>query len=92
MWRLVGMAVLAGCAGVERVGPAERMLPAMADDCGVALVAAEMGQPFVALAAYRLPGTLRVLYPEQVVTREVQAARLNASVDAAGRIRGLFCG
>jgi hypothetical protein len=84
--------MLAGCAIAERVGPAEQMLPVLADRCGVAMVAAVRGQPFVALAAYRLPGPLRVLYPEQAVTKEVQPTRLNAAVDGVGRVVALFCG
>ncbi|MGL6209898.1 MAG: I78 family peptidase inhibitor [Paracoccaceae bacterium] len=87
-----GVLLVAGCVAVERVGPAERMLPVLADRCGVAQVSAVMGQPFVGLAEYRLPGTLRVLYPEQVVTREVQPMRLNAAVDGTGRVVALFCG
>ena len=50
------------------------------------------GQPFVALATYRLPGQLRVLYPGQGVTRDLMPDRLNAQVNGSGVILNLFCG
>jgi hypothetical protein len=90
-----GLAVLlAGCdsAPLHRVGPAAQVLPRLPDRCGVAGVQGLIGQPFVALAGYRLPGALRVLYPDQVVTAEVQPSRLNATVDRETRITALFCG
>jgi hypothetical protein len=55
-------------------------------------VEALVGQPFVALAEVALPGSLRVLYPGQMVMAEVQGDRLNAAVDGAGQIVGVFCG
>ena len=93
-WGIWLILLLAGCGAVplRLVGPAEQVLPRLPDRCGVAGVAGLMGQPFVALAGYRLPGALRVLYPEQVVTAEVQPTRLNAAVDRDTRITALFCG
>jgi len=89
-----GIALLAGCgvAPLRLVGSAEQVLPRLPDRCGVAQVQGLVGQPFVALAGSRLPGALRVLYPGQVVTAEVQPTRLNASVDHETRITALFCG
>jgi len=62
------------------------------DACGMALAEGLAGEPFVALAEVALPGTLRVLYPRQMVLAGVQGDRLNAAVDGAGRIVGVFCG
>lgn len=90
--RWLFVVLLAGCGGVTRVGPPEAVLPRLADRCGVALVDRLVGQPFVALADVDLPGPLRVLYPGQEVTAEVEPARLNASVDGETRIRRVFCG
>ena len=39
-----------------------------------------------------LPGDLRVLWPGQRVTDEVQPLRMNAQVSDSGTIRRVFCG
>lgn len=87
--RWVVVLVVAGCTEGAQMGPAVRLA---SDQCGVALVAGLVGQPFVALADVALPGTLRVLYPGQMVMAEVQPARLNATVDGAARVTAVFCG
>jgi len=87
--RWVLVVVLAGCGGDVQLGPAQRVAT---DRCGVAQVEGLVGQPFVALAEVALPGALRVLYPGQMVMAEVQGDRLNAAVDGAGQIVGVFCG
>ena len=81
--RWVVAVLMAGCA---HEGPVE------AEACGADLVADLVGQPFVTLAGVDLPGTLRVVYPGQVVLDEVQAGRLNAGVDGTGRILRVYCG
>jgi len=78
--------------GAARLGPPERVLPALPDRCGVADFRRLTGQPFTALAGQSLPGPLRVIYPDQMVTAEVLPTRLNVQIDAASRIRHLFCG
>ncbi|NEX46237.1 I78 family peptidase inhibitor [Pseudotabrizicola algicola] len=60
--------------------------------CGKDQLAHLNGKPFVALADYRLPGQLRVLYPDQAVTRDLMPDRLNAQVNGSGLILKLFCG
>ncbi|RIX77920.1 I78 family peptidase inhibitor [Acidovorax cavernicola] len=37
-------------------------------------------------------GTVRVLKPNQAVTMELNAGRLNISVDARGRVKDVHCG
>ena len=81
--RWVGMLMLLGCG---RAGPVA------GDMCGAGIVAGLVGQPFVALAEVALPGPLRVVYPEQEVWEGVDAGRLNARIDGAGRIREVYCG
>ena len=88
-------AVLGGClhaGGGYRLGPVERMVPPQPDRCGLADLPELTGQPMARLAAFRLKGTLRVIWPGQEVTDEILPDRLNAQVDVTGRIIRLFCG
>ena len=90
--------VLAGCASFSLSARGPVILPAMtlaqADlgGCGKAEVSHLNGQPFSALADYRLKGQLRVLRPGQGVTEDLMPTRLNAQVDDKGVIMHLFCG
>lgn len=96
-------AVLTGCgrlaevpaAQIQHFGAPTRVLPAavVADaTCGAGAALALVGDHFTALADLALPGELRVLWPGQRVTDEVQPLRLNAQVSDNGTIRRLFCG
>ncbi len=74
------------------MGPVDEMLPPQPDLCGLSALPPLRGQPMDRLADFRLPGPLRVLWPGQEITNEVQPDRLNAEVDVTGRIRRLICG
>ena len=50
------------------------------------------GQHFTRLAEIRLRGQLRVLWPQQHVTRDLLPDRLNVQVNGAGQIQRMFCG
>lgn len=64
----------------------------MADSCGALPLAHLAGQHFSALADVPLHGALRVLHPLQPITMDFSPTRLNARVDAHGRIQKLTCG
>lgn len=92
---LLAICVLTGCfplAGQPRMGSVDDMLPPQPDRCGLALLPDLRGAPMAQLADFRLIGPLRVLWPGQEITNEVNPARLNAEVDVAGRIQRLMCG
>lgn len=90
------LALLAGCnrpPTYMTMGPVDEMLPQhLPDQCGAADLAALTGSDFTSLADHQLVGPLRVLWPGQEITAEIQAARLNAQVNTTGRILRLFCG
>lgn len=96
---LSGCGRLAGAAApplqTTQFGAPERVLPALpVEEAACAAEAAQLlvGDHFTALADLPLPGELRVLWPGQKVTDEVQPLRLNAQVSDSGTIRRLFCG
>ena len=95
---LLWLVVLAGCSmpPLGRSAPPiispEPLALAAVQGCGRDQLIHLVGQPFTALAAYRLPGHLRVLHPGQGITRDVMPDRLNAQVTASGAIHRLFCG
>ncbi len=74
------------------MGPVDDMLPAQPDRCGLADLPPLQGQKMERLADFRLPGPLRVLWPGQEISNEINATRLNAEVDVTGRILRLMCG
>lgn len=87
--------VLAGCfplAGQMRMGPVDEMLSPQPDQCGLAVLPDLHGAPMARLADFRLIGPLRVLWPGQEITNEVNPTRLNAEVDVTGHILRLMCG
>ena len=85
--------VLTGCLQIGYVmGPVDKMLPPQPDSCGLAGLPDLTGQPMAHLADFRLQGPLRVLWPGQEITNEIDPARLNAVVDVSGRIQRLMCG
>lgn len=79
-------------AGYYRMGPVDDILPPQPDRCGLADLPDLRGEPMARLADFRLSGPLRVLWPGQEITNEVNVARLNAEVDVTGRILRLMCG
>lgn len=74
------------------MGPVDEMLPPQPDRCGLATLQHLRGEKMERLADYRLPGPLRVLWPGQEITSEIDPSRLNAEVDVSGRIGRLICG
>lgn len=74
------------------MGPVDDMLPVQPDRCGLADLPPLRGQEMERLADFRLPGPLRVLWPGQEISNEINATRLNAEVDVTGRILRLMCG
>lgn len=74
------------------MGPVDEMLQPQPDLCGIAALPDLQGKPMERLADFRLTGPLRVLWPGQEITNELNPARLNAEVDVAGRVRRLMCG
>ncbi len=85
---------LAGCLdhGRLRVGPVDKMIPPQPDTCGLADLPDLRGQEMAELADFDLKGPLRVLWPGQEVTNELQPNRINAEVDVQSNILRLFCG
>jgi hypothetical protein len=90
MRRLMGpglmVAVLAGCVA-EAPAPA---LPPEEDACGAQALQGLVGKPLDALALLQAP--TRVLRPDQPVTMDYSATRLNIAVDDGDRILRIFCG
>jgi hypothetical protein len=74
------------------LGPPERMIPAMADTCGIASLTAPIGAHFTVLANQTIQQELRVLWPGQDVTAQIKPGRVNAKVTDQGRLLRLFCG
>ncbi len=86
---------MSGCAVFHPeliMGPVDRMIPVMPDHCRAGDLQGLTGQTFTALADETLVGPLRVLWPAQQVSADLDSTRLNASVDTSGRIKRLFCG
>ncbi len=87
---------LSGCrvsASAEKaqIGRPTEMLPVLSDTCGFGPLTGLIGQDFAELAAADLQD-LRIIAPGQKVTDQLSPSRLNAEVDAIGRIRRLYCG
>ena len=74
------------------MGPVDDMLKPQPDRCGLAALPDLQGEPMARLADFRLTGALRVLWPGQEITNEIDSTRLNAEVDVTGRILRLMCG
>lgn len=92
---VLAICALTGClplVGQLRMGPVDDMLPQQPDRCGLAALPELRGAPMARLADFRLIGPLRVLWPGQEITNEVNPTRLNAEVDVTGRILRLMCG
>lgn len=60
--------------------------------CGAAELAGLVGQDRKVLEAMEFSGPLRVIEPGMPVTADFNAERLNAELDAGGRITRLSCG
>ena len=96
---LVSLAVLVGCGGFSRVMPPGRAVlePALLaqrqeEGCGAESLERLRGAHFTRLAEVSLRGQLRVLSPQQRITRDLMPDRLNVQVDGTGQILKMFCG
>ncbi|MCF8511554.1 MAG: hypothetical protein K9G43_08925 [Rhodobacteraceae bacterium] len=93
---LLAALLLTGCLGPGfglRMGPVDEMLRPRPDgDCGLSELPDLQGQEMARLADFRLIGPLRVLWPGQEITNEIDPSRLNAEVDVTGRILRMMCG
>jgi hypothetical protein len=74
------------------MGQVDDMLPPQPDRCGLAALPALRSEKMERLADFRLIGPLRVIWPGQEITNEIEPTRLNAEVDVTGRILRLMCG
>lgn len=86
---------LSGCVILHpelALGPVERMIPPQPDHCRAGALAALQGQDFALIADHQLTGDLRVIWPAQQVSGDLDSTRLNAQVDSTGQIKRLFCG
>jgi hypothetical protein len=94
VWLACGLG-LSGCVILHpelALGPVERMIPPQPDGCGAGALATLQGQDFTLIADHKLTGDLLVIWPAQPVSGDLDSTRLNAQVDATGRIKRLFCG
>ena len=64
--------------------------PGQPDTSGADTLSAWLGQPASALPPRE--GPVRIIAPGSAVTMDYRADRLNADLDAAGRITRLWCG
>jgi hypothetical protein len=90
-------AMLAGCAGTPASPPVSAGPGPRGGTCNAAPAQAMIGKqatPSVMEQARVASGAAmaRVLHPQQVVTREFVAERLNLVVDGNGRITAVRCG
>lgn len=74
------------------MGQVDDMLPPQPDRCDLAALPALRSEKMERLADFRLIGPLRVIWPGQEITNEIEPTRLNAEVDVTGRILRLMCG
>lgn len=91
--------LLAGCMGFGLgAAPGPAVLPPsllaerQEQGCDAEDLAGLTGRHFTELAEIRLRGQLRVLWPQQDVTRDLMPDRLNVQVNGAGQIQRMFCG
>ena len=82
-----GAALLLLAACVAEGGPEP-----VAEACGASGLQVLVGQPASRLETMRFSQPLRVINPGQMVTMDYIEARLNISVDEAGRISRVSCG
>lgn len=81
------MALLGACASA----PAAETPAPEPDTCGIARFAHLIGSPADAIDRAALPARTRIIAPNQPVTMDYSAERLNIMTDAAGRIVEMRC-
>ncbi|MEH7830107.1 I78 family peptidase inhibitor [Gemmobacter denitrificans] len=65
---------------------------ASSDECGASRLRGWIGQPVGTLDEQYLPQTVRLIRPDQPVTEDFSATRLNVTADDRDRITGFWCG
>lgn len=81
-----------GAASAAPAAPAEPVFQCNAEGARFAVGQQATPQLEAAARARAGAGTVRVLKPNQAVTMELNAGRLNLSVDARGRVKDVHCG
>lgn len=79
-------------AAAAPAAPAEPVFQCNAEGARFAVAQQVTPQLEAAARARAGAGTVRVLKPNQAVTMELNAGRLNLSVDARGRVKDVHCG
>lgn len=81
-----------GSAAAAPAAPAEPVFQCNAEGARFAVGQQVTPQLEAAARARAGAGTVRVLKPNQAVTMELSAGRLNLSVDARSRVKDVHCG
>lgn len=71
--------------------PQQPVPPVAADLCKAADYKGLVGQPKSVLATMLLPARTRVIGPDDAVTADYRADRLNIEIGASGRIENVSC-
>lgn len=80
---------LMGC--VAGVGDTHAVQPAK-DLCAASRLQDLIGKPESVLTAMTLPASTRIIHPKQPVIMDLNPARLNILIDAAGIVNEVHCG
>jgi hypothetical protein len=92
------LALLAGCVEtvtpppIAVVPPSEVVPPSGEDTCGLAAARMLIALDASAVATLPRSGPVRVIAPDQPVTLDFNAERLNVFTNAAGQIQRVTCG
>jgi hypothetical protein len=94
----LALSALSACAATEPAAPqtgtpAGPALPAPgADTCGATARAGLIGQPATALERVYILGPVRLIRPNDAITKDELAGRINFGLDAFDRIVTISCG
>jgi hypothetical protein len=84
----LALAMLAACTTPQEPTPQSAPGP---DTCGIAQFNRLIGSDAAAIDRATLPPRTRIIAPDQPVTMDYSAERLNIMTDAAGRVTELRC-
>jgi hypothetical protein len=84
--------LVVGCVETAAPPPIAIEPPLGEDTCGLAPARLLIAQDSAAVATLGRSGPVRVIAPDQPVTMDYNAARLNVFTNAAGRIERVTCG
>ncbi len=85
---LLSISILTACAPVEGV----KNRPVTMEKCDVVIFETFLWKPKGALDDVSLPKGTRIIYPDQLVTTDYRADRLNIKIGKLDRIEQVFCG